>query len=85
MGRYCPFIPGWDCHGLPIEHKVMTELISKKKEKFDALSDDVKRIAIRNECGKYAEKYIKIQASEMKRFIRETERIDGMLTKFSKI
>src|SRR5262245_61626259 len=27
-GRRCPYVPGWDCHGLPIEHKVMTELIS---------------------------------------------------------
>jgi isoleucyl-tRNA synthetase len=26
MGRRCDFVPGWDCHGLPIEHRVMTEL-----------------------------------------------------------
>src|SRR3954468_17838918 len=25
MGEDCPYVPGWDCHGLPIEHKVMTE------------------------------------------------------------
>ncbi len=25
MGRKAPFVPGWDCHGLPIEHKVVTE------------------------------------------------------------
>ena len=35
LGKQCDFIPGWDCHGLPIEHKVMQEL-SKSKE-LDAI------------------------------------------------
>ena len=30
-GFACPYIPGWDCHGLPIEHKVVTELHEKGK------------------------------------------------------
>src|SRR5205823_325581 len=30
-GRACPYVPGWDCHGLPIEHKVMTELVESGK------------------------------------------------------
>ncbi|MDG1899450.1 MAG: class I tRNA ligase family protein, partial [Phycisphaerales bacterium] len=36
-GRSCPFVPGWDCHGLPIEHMVMTEL--QKKGKLQKLND----------------------------------------------
>ncbi len=31
LGFDCPYVPGWDCHGLPIEHKVMTELVAKGK------------------------------------------------------
>ena len=55
-GKRCSFIPGWDCHGLPIEHLVMTELAeSGKLEKINALEDDVRRIAIRRECKKSAE------------------------------
>lgn len=69
FGKKCSFTPGWDCHGLPIEHKVMTEIIAKKADKFASLSEDVKRIAIRNECAKYAEKYISIQSEEMKRLL----------------
>src|SRR3989339_1594559 len=36
QGFYSPYIPGWDCHGLPIEHKVLTEL-GEKKDKVDIL------------------------------------------------
>ena len=42
MGESCPFTPGWDCHGLPIEHRVMTELVeSGKIEKIAALRTGV--------------------------------------------
>lgn len=34
-GHYAPFVPGWDCHGLPIEHKVMKALADKKEVKTD--------------------------------------------------
>ncbi|AGH96332.1 isoleucine--tRNA ligase [Pseudobdellovibrio exovorus] len=34
-GFYAPFVPGWDCHGLPIEHKVMKDLAAKKEIKTD--------------------------------------------------
>jgi len=34
-GYYTPFVPGWDCHGLPIEHKVMKDLAAKKIVKTD--------------------------------------------------
>jgi isoleucyl-tRNA synthetase len=58
-GFDAPYVPGWDCHGLPIEHKVDTELGSKKA--------DMALVQIRQYCRKYAEKYIDIQRNEFKR------------------
>jgi isoleucyl-tRNA synthetase len=70
MGMQCRFIPGWDCHGLPIEHKVVTELMAAGKfEKLNSLGDDQRRMAIRRECAKHAEKFVKLQASQMKRML----------------
>jgi len=54
-----PYVPGWDCHGLPIEHQVDLELGSKKSE--------MSQTEIRQFCRKYAEKYIDIQRNEFKR------------------
>jgi len=54
-----PYIPGWDCHGLPIEHKVVQEQQDK--------ADD--RMAVRRACRKYAQKFIKLQSSQMKRLL----------------
>ena len=69
-GFDCPYVPGWDCHGLPIEHKVMTELVeSKKIDKLMTLTDSQRRMAVRRECQKYAEKYVKLQAGEMVRLL----------------
>lgn len=59
MGFNCPYIPGWDCHGLPIEHKVDQELGGKKKE--------MSPLEIRQRCRAYAEKYMSIQREEFKR------------------
>jgi len=53
------YVPGWDCHGLPIEHNVEEELGSRR----DAMS----QAEIRTFCRSYAEKYIDIQRSEFKR------------------
>jgi isoleucyl-tRNA synthetase len=53
------FVPGWDCHGLPIEHQVDKELGEKK----DALSQAEKR----RYCRTYAEKYVDIQRAQFKR------------------
>lgn len=70
MGFDCPYVPGWDCHGLPIEHKVMTELVqSGKSSKLDALPDGQRRMAVRRECFKHAEKFQKLQASQMERLL----------------
>lgn len=70
QGFDCPYVPGWDCHGLPIEHKVVQDLIeSKKIEKLKTLTPDQYRVAVRRECQKHAEKYIKLQAGQMQRFL----------------
>ncbi len=58
-GFKAPYIPGWDCHGLPIELHVMREI---KENKGDT---DV--VSIRKKCRKYAERFIKIQMEEFKR------------------
>ena len=53
------YVPGWDCHGLPIEHNVDKELGDKKK--------DLSMAQIRRLCRAYAEKFIDIQREEFKR------------------
>ncbi|MCW5204722.1 class I tRNA ligase family protein, partial [Desulfobulbus sp. N2] len=58
-GFQAPYIPGWDCHGLPIEHNVDKEL-GKKKETIPVL-------AKRGACRKYAEKWIKTQKGQFRR------------------
>ena len=58
-GFNAPYIPGWDCHGLPIEHNVDMELGDKKKT--------IPKLSKRNACRKYAEKWIKTQKAEFKR------------------
>lgn len=70
MGMDCAFVPGWDCHGLPIEHKVVTELLEKGKyEKLKALTEDQRRMAIRRECQAYAEKFHKLHTTQMSRLL----------------
>lgn len=58
-GFYSPYIPGWDCHGMPIEHKVTGQLGEKAKS--------LPKLAIREACRKYAAKYTKIQKDEFRR------------------
>ncbi len=58
-GFQAPYIPGWDCHGLPIEHNVDQELGEKK--------NSIPKISKRGACRKYAEKWIKTQKQEFKR------------------
>ncbi|MDR4506405.1 MAG: isoleucine--tRNA ligase [Candidatus Scalindua sp.] len=57
-GYDAPYIPGWDCHGLPIEHRVMQEIGSKAKS--------MERIEIRKKCKQYAEKFVRIQMAQFK-------------------
>jgi isoleucyl-tRNA synthetase len=59
LGFNAPYIPGWDCHGLPIEIKV-DQMLGKKKV-------DMSLAEIRRECRKYAEKFVNLQREEFKR------------------
>jgi isoleucyl-tRNA synthetase len=54
-----PYVPGWDCHGLPIEIKVDQMLGGKKLQ--------MKPVDVRRECRKYAEKYLDLQRQQFKR------------------
>jgi isoleucyl-tRNA synthetase len=58
-GFDAPYIPGWDCHGLPIEIKVDAELGGKKLT--------MPPLAVRRACRKYAEKYLDLQRTQFKR------------------
>src|SRR5437870_11389186 len=65
LGHNSPYVPGWDCHGLPIEHQVDVEL------GLDTASVDVRRamdpIEKRRRCREYAAKFIDNQRGEFKR------------------
>lgn len=61
-GFHAPYVPGWDCHGLPIEYKVMQEFRKKVKDE-----SSITPAAIRTECAAYAKKYISIQREQFKR------------------
>jgi isoleucyl-tRNA synthetase len=58
-GHQAPFVPGWDCHGLPIEHQVDRDLGPRKKK--------MGKIEIRKACREYAMKFVNIQREEFKR------------------
>src|SRR5208283_2396949 len=58
-GFDAPYVPGWDCHGLPIEIKVDKELGGKKLQ--------MPPLAVRAECRKYAQKFLDLQRQQFKR------------------
>lgn len=62
MGKDARYVPGWDCHGLPIEWKIEEQYRAKGLNK-----DDVDVVAFRQECRKFAEGWIDIQREEFKR------------------
>ncbi len=64
-GYDCPYVPGWDCHGLPIEHKVMQDLAQKKGDG----ARDLAAPQIRQRCADFARKFIKLQAGQMQRLL----------------
>jgi isoleucyl-tRNA synthetase len=59
MGYDSPYVPGWDCHGLPIEIKVDESLGGKKLQ--------MAPIQVRQACRRYAEKYLNLQREQFKR------------------
>ena len=54
-----PYVPGWDCHGQPIEHEIMKELRAKGEE--------LEAAEVRARCRAYAEKFIALQREDFKR------------------
>ena len=62
QGFQTPYVPGWDCHGLPIEHKIQEEL-KKEGKNFR----EVGVVEMRRRCFAYAEKYAKIQSEQFQR------------------
>ena len=58
-GYHSPYVPGWDCHGLPIEHQVDKELGAKKAE--------TSILEKRKLCREYAQRFVDIQREEFKR------------------
>ncbi len=58
-GYRADFVPGWDCHGLPIEHQIEKELKEKNL--------NPSKLEMRKLCRSYAEKYVNIQREEFKK------------------
>src|SRR3546814_6955801 len=59
---YAPYVPGWDCHGLPNEWKIEEEYRKKKQNK-----DEVPAQEFRAECRAYADKWVGVQKEQFKR------------------
>jgi isoleucyl-tRNA synthetase len=62
LGKDSHYVPGWDCHGLPIEWKIEEKYRKKKHDK-----DEVPIVQFRQECREFAEEWIDIQREEFKR------------------
>src|SRR5512136_2750831 len=58
-GFHAPYVPGWDCHGLPIEHQVDKELGKNKA--------GMTKAEVRRHCRAYAQKFVAIQRDEFRR------------------
>jgi isoleucyl-tRNA synthetase len=61
------YVPGWDCHGLPIEWKIEEENYRSKGKQKPDLSDPAAMVEFRRECRRYAEHWIKVQGEEFQR------------------
>ena len=59
QGFDSPYIPGWDCHGLPVEHQLLSELKIRK--------DQIERVSFRKKAFDFAMKFVAIQKEEFKR------------------
>ncbi len=62
QGKDAPYVPGWDCHGLPIEWKIEEAYRKKKMDK-----DEVPKDQFRAECRAYAEQWVAVQAEQFQR------------------
>ena len=59
LGFQTPYVPGWDCHGLPIEHKIQQDLGPKLRE--------MSVLDVRKRCFAYADKYVHLQSQQFQR------------------
>jgi isoleucyl-tRNA synthetase len=62
MGYDAPYVPGWDCHGLPIEWKIEEKYREAGKDK-----DDVDILSFRDECRRFAQEWVDIQSGQFQR------------------
>jgi isoleucyl-tRNA synthetase len=62
LGKDAPYVPGWDCHGLPIEWKIEEEYRKKKLNK-----DEIPPQEFRAQCRAYADKWVGVQRDQFKR------------------
>ncbi|MBA3525434.1 MAG: isoleucine--tRNA ligase, partial [Sphingomonas sp.] len=62
LGKDAPYVPGWDCHGLPIEWKIEEQYRKKKLNK-----DEVPVKEFRAECRAYAQHWVEVQREQLKR------------------
>jgi isoleucyl-tRNA synthetase len=67
LGFDSNYVPGWDCHGLPIEWKIEEENYRSKNKTKPNLSDPAAMVAFRLECRAYAEHWLNVQREEFKR------------------
>ena len=67
LGYDSNYVPGWDCHGLPIEWKIEEENYRSKNKPKPNLTDPAAMIAFRKECRAYAEHWLNVQREEFKR------------------
>ncbi|HEY2112001.1 MAG TPA: class I tRNA ligase family protein, partial [Dongiaceae bacterium] len=62
LGKDAHYVPGWDCHGLPIEWKIEEQYREKGKDK-----DSVPIIEFRKECRDFADHWVRVQSEEFRR------------------
>jgi len=67
LGFDSNYVPGWDCHGLPIEWKIEEENYRSKGKQKPDLKDPKAMVAFRQECRAYAEHWLSVQREEFKR------------------
>src|SRR6266705_742913 len=67
LGSDSNYVPGWDCHGLPIEWKIEEEFYRSKNKQKPNLSDPKAMIAFRKECRAYAQHWLEVQREEFER------------------
>src|ERR1700750_982827 len=67
LGSDSNYVPGWDCHGLPIEWKIEEENYRSKNKAKPNFSDPAAMVAFRQECRAYAQRWLEVQREEFKR------------------